>query len=311
MGRVDRAAAELFAEVSLQLLKDNYIRPDQIIAIGSHGQTIRHIPFGEHSFSLQIGDPNTLATLTGIDVIADFRRRDIALGGQGAPLVPAFHKAMFASSTKSRIVINIGGIANITYLPKSNSDDIIGFDTGPGNTLLDVWCKLHTGQNYDEKGQWAAQCSADHELLQLLSKHPYFSAPAPKSTGREQFNLTWLQQNLTSMHRHIDPQVVQATLVMLTTSTIAKQILEFKDVEQVYICGGGVRNEFLMEELESELHECELFTTDELGVTADAVEAMAFAWLAYAHVNKIQGSIASVTGASKGAILGTYCPGRA
>jgi anhydro-N-acetylmuramic acid kinase len=310
MGRADRAVAELFAEASLQLLKDNYIRPDQIIAIGSHGQTIRHIPFGEHSFSLQIGDPNTLAILTGIDVIADFRRKDIALGGQGAPLVPAFHKAMFACSTKSRMVINIGGIANITYLPKSNSDHIIGFDTGPGNTLLDVWCKLHTGQNYDEKGQWAAQCSADPELLQLLSKHPYFAAPAPKSTGREQFNLSWLQQNLTSMHRHIDPQVVQATLVMLTTSTIAKQILEFKDVEQVYICGGGARNEFLMEELESELHECELFTTDELGVTADAVEAMAFAWLAYAHVNKIQGSIASVTGASKGAILGTYCPGR-
>jgi anhydro-N-acetylmuramic acid kinase len=310
MGRADRAVAEVFAEASLQLLKDNYIRPDQIIAIGSHGQTIRHMPFGEHGFSLQIGDPNTLAILTGIDVIADFRRKDIALGGQGAPLVPAFHKAMFASSTKSRMVINIGGIANITYLPKSNSDDIIGFDIGPGNTLLDVWCKLHTGQNYDEKGQWAAQCSADPELLQLLSKHPYFSAPAPKSTGREQFNLSWLQQNLTSMHRHIDPQIVQATLVMLTTSTIAKQILEFKDVEQVYICGGGARNEFLVEELESELHACELFTTDELGVTADAVEAMAFAWLAYAHVNKIQGSIASVTGASKGAILGTYCPGR-
>jgi anhydro-N-acetylmuramic acid kinase len=310
MGRADRAVAEVFAEASLQLLKDNYIRSDQIIAIGSHGQTIRHMPFGEHGFSLQIGDPNTLAILTGIDVIADFRRKDIALGGQGAPLVPAFHKAMFASSTKSRMVINIGGIANITYLPKSNSDDIIGFDIGPGNTLLDVWCKLHTGQNYDEKGQWAAQCSADPELLQLLSKHPYFSAPAPKSTGREQFNLSWLQQNLTSMHRHIDPQVVQATLVMLTTSTIAKQILEFKDVEQVYICGGGARNEFLVEELESELHACELFTTDELGVTADAVEAMAFAWLAYAHVNKIQGSIASVTGASKGAILGTYCPGR-
>jgi anhydro-N-acetylmuramic acid kinase len=310
MGRVDRAAAEVFAESSLRMLKDNYIRPDQIIAIGSHGQTIRHIPFGEHSFSLQIGDPNTLATLTGIDVIADFRRRDIALGGQGAPLVPAFHKAMFASSTKSRIVINIGGMANITYLPKSNSDDIISFDTGPGNTLLDVWCKLHTGQNYDEKGRWAAQCSADPELLQLLSKHPYFSVPAPKCTGREQFNLSWLQQNLISMHRYIDPQVVQATLVMLTTSTIAKQILEFKDVEQVYICGGGARNEFLVEELESELHECELFTTDELGVTTDAVEAMAFAWLAYAHVNKIQGSIASVTGASKGAILGTYCPGK-
>jgi anhydro-N-acetylmuramic acid kinase len=310
MGRADRAVAEVFAEASLQLLKDNYVSPDQIKAIGSHGQTIRHMPFGEHSYSLQIGDPNTLATLTGIDVIADFRRKDIALGGQGAPLVPAFHKAVFASPTKSRVVINIGGIANITYLPKCDSEDIIGYDTGPGNTLLDVWCKLHTGQNYDDKGQWAAQCSADAELLQLLCNHPYFLLAAPKSTGREQFNLPWLQQNLSSIPRNIDPQVVQATLVMLSTGTIAKQVLQFKDVEQVYICGGGARNEFLVEELESELHECELFTTDELGVEADAVEAMAFAWLAYAHVNNIQGSVASVTGATKGAVLGTFCPGR-
>lgn len=310
MGHADRAVAIVFAEASLQLLKDNYVHPDQITAIGSHGQTIRHVPFGEHSFSLQIGDPNTLATLTGIDVIADFRRKDIALGGQGAPLVPAFHRAMFANPKKSRIVINIGGIANITYLPKHNADDIIGYDTGPGNTLLDVWCKLHTGKDYDEKGQWAAQRSADPELLQLLCKHPYFLLPAPKSTGREQFNLPWLEQNLTSIDRHIDPQVVQATLVMLTTYTIAQQVLQFKDVEQVYICGGGARNEFLVEELESELHECDLFNTDELGVETDAVEAMAFAWLAYAHVNKIQGSVASVTGASKGAVLGTYCPGK-
>ena len=310
MGRADRAVAEVFAEASLQLLKDNYVRPDQIKAIGSHGQTIRHIPFGQHSFSLQIGDPNTLAVLTGIDVIADFRRKDIALGGQGAPLVPAFHKAVFSNHIQSRVVINIGGIANITYLPKHDSDDIIGYDTGPGNTLLDVWCKLHTGHNYDEKGQWAAQRSADPELLQLLCNHPYFLLPAPKSTGREQFNLPWLQQNLSSINRYIDPQVVQATLVMLTTCTIAKQVLQFKDVEQVYVCGGGVRNEFLIEELESELHECELFTTDELGVEADAVEAMAFAWLAYAHINKIQGSVASVTGASRGAVLGTFCPGK-
>ncbi|MBL4630089.1 MAG: anhydro-N-acetylmuramic acid kinase, partial [Paraglaciecola sp.] len=310
MGRADRAVAEVFAQASLQLLKDNYIRPDQITAIGSHGQTIRHMPLGEHSFSLQIGDPNTLATLTGIDVIADFRRKDIALGGRGAPLVPAFHKAVFADPTKSRIVVNIGGISNITYLPKNDTDDIIGYDTGPGNTLLDVWCKQHTGQKYDDKGQWAAQCSADPELLQLLCSHPYFSAPAPKSTGREAFNLQWLEQNLANMTRQLDPQVVQATLVMLTTNTISKQILQFKDVEQVYICGGGARNEFLVEELESELHECELFTTDELGVEADAVEAMAFAWLAYAYVNNIQGSIASVTGAKKGAVLGTYCPGR-
>jgi anhydro-N-acetylmuramic acid kinase len=310
MGRADRAVAEVFAEASLNLLKDNYILPEQVTAIGSHGQTIRHIPYGEHSFSLQIGDPNTLAVLTGIDVVADFRRKDIALGGQGAPLVPAFHQAVFADAAGARMVINIGGVANLTYLPKNPNDPIIGYDTGPGNTLLDAWCRLHTGQNYDDKGQWAAQRSADPELLALLCEHPFFKAPAPKSTGREQFNLSWLEQNLTKIERSIDPQVVQATLVMLTTLSISQQVQKFEDVEQVYVCGGGAKNEFLLEELESELHEAELFITDELGVTADAVEAMAFAWLAYAHVNGIQGSIPSVTGASRGAVLGTFCPGR-
>ena len=308
MGHADRVVAEVFSDACLQLLQANYLRPDQVVAIGSHGQTIRHIPSGQHSFSIQIGDPNSIAVLTGIDVVSDFRRKDIALGGQGAPLVPAFHKAVFAHSEHSRMVVNIGGISNLTYLPKNVSDDVIGFDTGPGNTLLDAWCKLHTGQNYDEKGKWAAQSSVDPELLRLLSAHPYFAAPAPKSTGREQFNLPWLELNLSNVYRTIDPQTVQATLVALTTQTIVQQVRQFKDVEQVYVCGGGARNEFLMEELESELHACELFTTDELGVDPDAVEAMAFAWLAYAHIHKMEGSIASVTGAKQGAVLGTFCP---
>ena len=310
MGRTDRAFSKLCAQAVLKLLKDNYVRPDQIKAIGSHGQTIRHIPYGENSFSVQIGDPNTLAVLTGIDVIADFRRKDIALGGQGAPLVPAFHQAIFSTPNQSRIVVNIGGISNITYLPKTGYGEILGYDTGPGNTLLDAWCKLHTGQNYDDKGQWAAQGSADIDLLEQLSAHPYFSAKAPKSTGREAFNLTWLEQELVKYGHQLPAQTVQATLVMLTARSICKEIQQFKDVEQVYLCGGGAKNEFLVEELESELHECELFATDALSVSVDAVEAMAFAWLAYAHINGIQGSAPSVTGASRGAILGTFCPGR-
>lgn len=308
MGRADRAVAKVFADASLQLLKDNYVQTNQVIAIGSHGQTIRHLPEGKNSFSLQIGDPNTIATLTGIDVIADFRRKDIALGGQGAPLVPAFHQAIFAHPKKSRVVVNIGGISNLTYLPKDPTDNIIGFDTGPGNALLDVWCKKHTGKGYDDKGKWAAQSSANPELLNNLMAHPYFSAPAPKSTGRELFNLSWLEQHLGQLTHLLEPQMVQATLVALTTQSITKQVQQFNDVEEVYICGGGAQNEFLLEELESELHECELYTTDELGVTADAVEAMAFAWLAFAHLNKIPGNIRSVTGASRAAILGTFCP---
>lgn len=309
MGHADRAIAEVFAQASLQVLRDNYIRPDQVTAIGSHGQTIRHFPAGNHGFSLQIGDPNTLAVITGIDVIADFRRKDIALGGQGAPLVPAFHKAVFAHPKQSRIVINIGGIANLTYLPKDGLGKVLGYDTGPGNTLMDLWCNKHTGQAYDFKGEWAAQSTVSGSLLDSLSKHDYFSLSPPKSTGRELFNLPWLEQHISKSAKTYSPQEVQATLAMLTAQTIAQEILRFPDVEQVYVCGGGAKNEFLMECLESLLHECELSTTESLGIDPDAVEAMAFAWLAYAHKHKIVGSLASVTGASRDAVLGTFCPG--
>jgi anhydro-N-acetylmuramic acid kinase len=308
LGLADRAVAQAFSEAINRLLASNYIRPEQIRAIGSHGQTIRHMPEGKHAFSLQIGDPNSISVLTGIDVIADFRRKDIALGGQGAPLVPAFHQAAFGSDKESRVVVNIGGIANITYLPKDKSKQILGYDTGPGNTLLDAWCKKHTGNNYDAKGEWAAQSTADPQLLRTLYSHPYFHQSAPKSTGRELFHLAWLEQQLAVQADKIEPQMVQATLVALTSMSIAAQIHKFDDVEQVYVCGGGAQNEFLMEYLESDLHECELCYTDTLGIGTDAVEAMAFAWLAYAHINKISGNIPSVTGASRAAVLGTYCP---
>lgn len=309
LGQADRAVAQAFAEAIKSLLTSNDICSEQIRAIGSHGQTIRHMPNAEHAFSLQIGDPNSISALTGIDVIADFRRKDIALGGQGAPLVPAFHQAMFGCDKQSRVVVNIGGIANITYLPKDKSKQILGYDTGPGNTLLDAWCKKHTGQKYDAKGEWAAQSTADPQLLRTLYSHSYFQQNTPKSTGRELFNLEWLEQQLAVQGAKIKPQMVQTTLVALTSLSIAEQIHKFDDVEQVYVCGGGAQNEFLMECLESDLHERELCYTDTLGVGTDAVEAMAFAWLAYAHINRISGNIPSVTGASKAAILGTYCPG--
>ncbi|WP_340680615.1 anhydro-N-acetylmuramic acid kinase [Paraglaciecola sp.] len=310
MGQADRAVAKVFAEASLTVLKDNYIRIDQVMAIGSHGQTIRHHPMSPHRFSMQIGDPNTLAALTEIDVVADFRRKDIALGGQGAPLVSTFHHSVFSSPLHSRVVLNIGGISNITYLPKKGAGEIIGYDTGPGNTLMDLWCKKHTGKHYDAKGEWAAQRSFSPMLLNSLCSHSYFTLPAPKSTGRELFNMPWLQQHLTQHSEINDPQVIQATLAMFTSRTIADEIAKFPDVEQVYVCGGGAKNEFLMECLESHLHEYEVFTTDELGVEPDTVEAMAFAWLAYAHINRIDGSLASVTGAKRNAVLGTFTPGK-
>ncbi|MFT4937195.1 MAG: anhydro-N-acetylmuramic acid kinase [Paraglaciecola sp.] len=309
MGRADRAVAEIFAEAVLNLLKANYIRPDQITAIGSHGQTIRHMPHGKHAFSLQIGDPNTLSCLTGINVVADFRRKDIALDGQGAPLVPAFHQAVFAADDQTRVVLNIGGISNITYLPADKNKAVLGFDTGPGNTLMDAWCLKHTGQKFDLKGAWAAKSSADADLFAVLYGHPYFKQSAPKSTGREVFNLEWLEKKLAEHPLRLRAESVQSTLVLLTCRTIAEQITKLSDVTQVFVCGGGSQNEFLMECLENELHECELSTTDALGIPADAVEAMAFAWLAYAHINAIEGNIPTVTGARKAAVLGTFCPG--
>lgn len=308
MGYADRAAAHASAQAVSLMLERNALSADQITAIGSHGQTIRHHPSNKHGFTLQIGDPNTLAADTGIDVIADFRRKDVSLGGQGAPLAPGFHKAVFMDHHCNRVVLNIGGISNITYLPKDIHQSVIGYDTGPGNTLLDTWCHKHTGQPFDQGGAWGAQAKHDTELLDLLLSHPFLQQAPPKSTGREDFNLPWLESLLTTLERDISPQSVQATLVLLTSMSIAQQIHRLHKVKEVFVCGGGAKNDFLMESLESELFDCELSTTDELGIDADAVEAVAFAWLAYAHVNKLNGNIPSVTGASRAAILGGFYP---
>ena len=308
MGEADRIVGRVFAQAVNKLLEHNNILPSQVRAIGSHGQTIRHHPGGAQGFSLQIGDANTIAVLTGIDVIADFRRKDVALGGQGAPLTPAFHQAVFSDHHQSRVVLNIGGIANITYLPADKNKPILGFDTGPGNTLLDVWCKTHTGKAFDEKGAWAAGGVVDPMLLKGLLSHPYFAETAPKSTGREAFNLNWLQQQIATLPHVIDEHSVQATLVMLTCHSIARQVNLLEDVQQLYVCGGGAQNDFMMECLENELFDCELFNTDELGIHPDAVEAMAFAWFAYAHQHKLAGNIPSVTGARRGAVLGAAFP---
>lgn len=304
LGHADRAAAHAFAQATTLLLDRNNLLPQQISGIGSHGQTVRHHPEGYCGFSLQIGDPNTIAVESGIDVIADFRRKDIALGGQGAPLAPAFHKAMFADHDNSRVILNIGGIANVTYLPHVMTEDVIGFDTGPGNTLLDSWCKLNTGESYDKDGAWAAQGKHDPELLELLMTQPFIHQTPPKSSGRETFNLAWLQSQLEKLSSKPSAQSVQATLVLFTCRSIAANILRLPSVQQVYVCGGGAQNEFLMECLENELFDCELHTTEELGIHPDAVEAVAFAWLAYAYVNHLEGNIPSVTGASRAAVLG-------
>lgn len=303
-GHADRASARAFAQAVTKMLERNQMRPSEIKAIGSHGQTIRHHPDGQCGFSLQIGDPNTLAIETGIKVVADFRRKDIALGGQGAPLAPAFHKAVFSDHLNSRVIVNIGGMANLTYLPCDQTEAIIGFDTGPGNTLLDGWCRRHQGTEFDQDGAWAAQGKHDAMLLELLLSDPFIQQPYPKSTGREAFNLKWLDQKIAELGHPVSANSVQATLAHFTSRSIAINIHQLSNVKQVYVCGGGAKNEFLMESLENELFDCDLFTTDTLGIHHDAVEAVAFAWLAYAHQHNLPGNIPSVTGAKRTAVLG-------
>jgi len=331
MGNADIAVAHAFSEAVSALLARNQLASTDIVAIGSHGQTIRHLPEAALPFTLQIGDPNTLAALTGIDVIADFRRKDMALGGQGAPLVPAFHANVFSDSNqqKNRAVINIGGIANITWLPKNAQQDaqqpILGFDTGPGNRLMDAWITRHHNKKFDENGQWAATGTVNPSLLSQLMSHPYLHQPFPKSTGREVFHLQWLDEQLALVQQanhnvSIPPENVQRTLLEFTAQSIALHLQQLTNnqseqaqyANEVFVCGGGALNNTLMQRLaELGQHATQTFSvssTDELGVDPNMVEAMAFAWLAYAFHQRIPGNVPSVTGASRPAILGGCFP---
>ncbi|MFT5879551.1 MAG: anhydro-N-acetylmuramic acid kinase [Moritella sp.] len=328
---IDKQLAALFAQASLQLLSISGYSAADITAIGSHGQTIRHHP--ELDFTLQIGDPNILATITNIDTIADFRRKDMALGGQGAPLVPAFHQAVFQHPQVSRAVVNIGGLANVTFLPnQQQAGTVIGYDTGPGNTLLDAWYRLHhvsgksddknakgdyeNDKHYDENGLWARSGTVIEELLTQLLKHGYFQLNPPKSTGRELFNLTWLQRHLSPEDQSssqlnsqlYSPADVQRSLVRFTAISIANEIKQLMPSGEVYICGGGAANPLLMQDIASQLLQYQVNTTAALGIDPDWVEAIAFAWLAKQHVHKQPGNIPAVTGASRPAILGSFYP---
>jgi len=306
LGQCDRACGELFALATNELLKKAQVTSAQVIAIGSHGQTVRHMPNLPHPFSLQIGDASTIATACDIDTVADFRRKDIALGGQGAPLVPAFHQQLFHDQHQDRVILNIGGISNITWLDRDNNQTL-GFDTGPGNTLLDCWYQQHHQGNYDKSGAWAASGQADQQLLEKLLQHPYFKASAPKSTGRELFNLAWLQQYLADFP-HLSDQDIQATLAQLTAVSIADDIKKLPNVDQVFICGGGIYNLDLIERLNAQLGDITVASTDALGLAPPWVEAIAFAWLAYCFIEHKTSNLPRVTGARKAAILGAFYP---
>jgi len=303
LGELDQQLGEVFSDSINQLLSKFQITPSQVIAIGSHGQTIRHRPPGSltHPFTLQIGDPNIIAERTGITTVADFRRRDMAAGGQGAPLVPAFHQAVFHSSTIDRVVVNIGGMANITWLPKAGK--ALGFDTGPGNVLMDAWIFKNLGKAYDANGDWAASGTVDKSLLARLLAHPFLHEIAPKSTGREAFKVEWLEAELVGLD--IAAVDVQATLLAFTAESIAKDIRQLANAScEVFVCGGGAYNAKLMAELQSRLPQLKLASTAEFGIAPEWVEAMAFAWLAKQTIERKSGNLSAVTGAKREVILG-------
>ncbi|WP_075533533.1 anhydro-N-acetylmuramic acid kinase [Moritella viscosa] len=313
---IDQPLAQAFALACQQLLAKTPYTASDITAIGSHGQTIRHHP--EHSFTLQIGDANVLAALTNIDTVADFRRKDMALGGQGAPLVPAFHQAVFQHQSINRAIVNIGGLANITYLPSlQQNKSIIGYDTGPGNTLLDAWftAKNNSLKSYDEDGQWAKSGLVIESLLTSLLKHEFFALVPPKSTGRELFNLAWLQGYLDILAVPYSNADVQRTLTRFTAVSVANEVNKLMlsnndgDINgEVYICGGGAANPLLMADLALLLPVTPVMTTTEIGIDPNWVEAIAFAWLAKQHIHKLPGNLPAATGASRLAVLGAFYP---
>ncbi|PUB79119.1 MAG: anhydro-N-acetylmuramic acid kinase [gamma proteobacterium symbiont of Ctena orbiculata] len=307
MGQLDREVGAIFAAACLKLLRKADMNPDAINAIGSHGQTIRHRPYLDHPFTLQIGDPNTIAELTGITTVADLRRRDMAAGGQGAPLVPALHRALFQHREDSRIVLNLGGIANITCLPADTNEAVTGYDTGPASTLLDRWIEQHQGVTFDDQGEWARSGRVIDDLLNELLADPYFRLPPPKSTGSEYFSLAWLRERLAN--RQPAAVDVQATLLELSAASIARAIIrEGHAAGEILTCGGGVHNRYLLERLSVHLPEARLASTADYGVDPDWVEATTFAWLAKRTLDGLSGNLAAVTGARHEVILGGIYP---
>ena len=321
-GWASKEYAEFASDVVNNLLQQSNTDVESVLAIGCHGQTVRHRP--QMGFSLQLLDANIIAERTGISVVSDFRRRDMAVGGQGAPLVPAFHQALFATPDSTRVLLNLGGIANITVLPANdssvndalvNNSPVICYDTGPANLLLDAWTALHTDKDYDAGGAWAQSGQVVEPLLNQLIEHPFFARTYPKSTGREDFNLAWLQSELqkfdqASAHIRYSSADVQATLTELTAMSASMQINMFINAQEnssVYVCGGGALNDYLMTRLQAHLPHCTVETTASLGLNPAWVEAVAFAWLARQTLMGETGNLPAVTGASKGVVLGQVC----
>ena len=299
---LDVKMGEMFAQASLAVLEKSQISRKQVCAIGSPGQTLYHHPDGFPPYTWQLGDPNIIAQMTGIPTVADFRRRDMAAGGQGAPLAPAFHNALMRSSNENRVVLNIGGIANITFLPADETQPVIGFDTGPGNALLDAYIYQQQHCHQDENGAWAATGQVQSSLLDAMLADPYFEKLPPKSTGRDYFNLNWLTNHISGLS--LPPEDIQATLSLFTITSIAQAILPYQP-ERLFVCGGGVHNPLLMDGLAKQLPHCIVKSTATLGIDPDLVEAISFAWLAQQRMDGKMGNLPSVTGAHQAVVLGS------
>jgi anhydro-N-acetylmuramic acid kinase len=301
LAALDTATGECFRDAAIALLDDAGIEPSKVTAIGSHGQTLRHQPDAEPPFSLQIGGAQLIADGTGILTIADFRSADIAAGGQGAPLAPFFHEWLFRSHGETRSVLNIGGVANVTVI--ADDQDTIGFDTGPGNSLMDAWIRKHRELPFDHNGEWASEGNVDFALLEQFLSDPYFAFAPPKSTGFEHFNLAWIEGHDVSSVKAED---VQATLCALSAVTIADSVSDYAPgTSELLVCGGGAHNPVLLNELSARLPETSVAPTSEAGLDPDWVEAVAFAWLAMRNLQDLPGNLPSVTGAGESVILGS------
>lgn len=305
IGQLDTRLGRLFSEAILELLRQQGLNARDIVAIGCHGQTVWHEPQGDAPFSMQIGDNNIIATQTGITVVGDFRRRDMALGGQGAPLVPAFHRALLTHPTERRAILNIGGIANLSLL--SPGTVVRGFDTGPGNILMDAWIWRHQQRPFDRDGQWAASGKINPNLLADMLADPWFQRPIPKSTGREYFNVGWIEDKLHP-YASLSAADVQATLLELTAVSITDLVKQQGNWDRLLVCGGGGHNQKLMQRIASLLPDTQVGLTDELGISSDDMEALAFSWLAYRTISGLPGNLPAVTGAKDFTVLGAIFP---
>jgi anhydro-N-acetylmuramic acid kinase len=308
--RLDGELGVLFADAALALLTQAGVRPRQVEALGSHGQTVRHYPGLRPGSSLQAADPNIIATRTGITTVADFRRRDLSVGGQGAPLLPVFHDLLFRKRGVARVVLNLGGIANITILPADPRAPVAGFDTGPANTLMDHWASRHLGLPMDVDGKWASGGRVDNALLELMLEDRYFAAAPPKSTGTDYFGLKWLDRRLKRRGGRPTRRNVQTTLCELSARTIVDAIVRHAaETREVLVCGGGVHNLALMFRLQVLLGDVPVRSIEDFGVAPDWIEAMAFAWLAQQTLAGRPGNLPAVTGASRPVTLGGIYPG--